>query len=98
MSPKRDPDRSALAPFAEELCAQRELAGLSRDELAVKLGYSASLVSMIETGRRPRSRDFAVRCDAAFGCPGTFARLKKRLRTVPLSIRSRPFQPCESDA
>src|ERR1035441_10225250 len=98
MSPKRDPDRSALAPFAEELRAQRELAGLSRDELAVKLGYSASLVSMIETGHRTPSRDFAVRCDAAFGCPGTFARLEKRLRNVPFSSGFRPFQPYESDA
>src|ERR1035438_4016967 len=98
MSPKRDPDRSALAPFAEELRAQREQAELSREELAVKLGYSASLVSMIETGHRTPSRDFAVRCDAAFGCPGTFARLEKRLRNVPFSSGFRPFQPYESDA
>jgi transcriptional regulator with XRE-family HTH domain len=98
MAPKRDPDRSALAPFAEELRAQRELAGLSRDDLAVKLGYSASLVSMVETGHRTPSRDFAARCDVAFGCPGTFARLEKRLRNVPFSSGFRPFQPYESEA
>ncbi len=98
MAPKRDSDRSALAPFAEELRAQRELAGLAREDLAVKLGYSASLVSMIETGHRTPSPDFARRCDTAFGCPGTFARLEKRLRNVPFSSGFRPFQPYENEA
>ena len=98
MSPKRDSDRAALAPFADELRAQRELAGLSREELAAKLRFSASLVSMIETGHRTPSPDFAVRCDAAFSCPGTFARLEKRLRNVPFSSGFRPFQPYESEA
>ena len=36
VAPKRDSDRSA--PFAEELRAQRELAGLSREDLAAGPG------------------------------------------------------------
>jgi len=98
MGSRRDPDRSALAAFAEELRAQREQAGLSRDELAGQLNYSASLISMIESGHRSPSRDFAVRCDEAFGTPGTFARLEARLRDVPFSSGFRPFQPYESQA
>jgi transcriptional regulator with XRE-family HTH domain len=98
MGSRRDPDRSALAVFADELRAQRDLAGLSRDELAGRLNYSASLVSMIESGHRSPSRDFAGRCDEAFGTPGTFARLEKRLRDVPFSSGFRPFQPYESEA
>lgn len=98
MDARRDPDRSALAVFADELRAQRELAGLSRDELAGRLNYSASLISMIESGHRSPSRDFAVRCDEVFGTPGTFARLEKRLRDVPFSSGFRPFQPYENQA
>jgi transcriptional regulator with XRE-family HTH domain len=98
MAPRRDAARAGLALFAEELRAQRELAGLSREDLAEKLSYSASLVAMIETGHRAPSRDFAARCDEAFGTPGSFARLEKRLRDVPFSSGFRPFQPYESEA
>jgi hypothetical protein len=52
MGSRRDPDLSALAVFADELRAQRERAGLGRDELAGRLNYSASLISMIESGHR----------------------------------------------
>jgi transcriptional regulator with XRE-family HTH domain len=98
MASRRDPDRSALAAFADELRAQREQAGLSRDELAGRLNYSASLISMIESGHRSPSRDFAARCDETFGVPGTFGRLEARLRDVPFSSGFRPFQPYEAEA
>ena len=98
MGTRRDPDRSALAAFADELRAQREQAGLSRDELAGRVNYSASLISMIESGHRSPSRDFAARCDEALAAPGTFARLEARLRDVPFSSGFRPFQPYENQA
>jgi transcriptional regulator with XRE-family HTH domain len=98
MGAPRDPDRSALAVFAAELRAQREQAGLGREELAGRVNYSASLISMIESGHRSPSRDFAGRCDEAFGTPGTFARLEARLRDVPFSSGFRPFQPYEAQA
>ena len=53
---------------------------------------------MIESGHRSPSRDFAGRCDEAFGTPGTFARLEMRLRDVPFSSGFRLFQPYESEA
>jgi hypothetical protein len=37
-----------------------------------KLGYSASLVSGVETMDKTPTADFAKRCDLAFGAPGTF--------------------------
>jgi len=98
MGARRDPDQSGLAVFAAELRAQREQAGLGREELAGRLNYSASLISMIESGHRSPSRDFAGRCDEAFGTPGTFARLEQRLRDVPFSSGFRPFQPYEAQA
>ena len=98
MASQRDPDRYAVAVFAEELRAQRERAGLSRDDLAARVNYSASLISMIESGHRSPSRDFAARCDEAFGTPGTFARQERRLRDMPFSSGFRPFQPYENQA
>jgi transcriptional regulator with XRE-family HTH domain len=98
MSAKRGPDKSALAGFAEELKAHRERAGWSREELAAQIHFSASLVSMIESGHRAPSPDFAARCDEAFQAPGTFRRLEKRLRDVPFSSGFRPFQPYEAEA
>jgi hypothetical protein len=53
---------------------------------------------MIESGHRSPSRDFAGRCDEAFGTPRTFARLEKRLRDAPFSSGFRPFQPYENQA
>ena len=96
MGARRDPDRSALAVFADELRAQRERAGLGRDELAARLNYSASLISMIESEHRSPS---GTSRPAARGVrpPGTFARLEAAAgRTVQLRVP--PVQPYESQA
>jgi DNA-binding XRE family transcriptional regulator len=37
MAAKRDPDRSAMALFADEMRAARERAGLTQDELAARV-------------------------------------------------------------
>jgi hypothetical protein len=41
-----------------------------------KLGYSASLVSGIETMDKTPTADFAQRCDTIFQTPGTFATMR----------------------
>lgn len=61
MPAKRDPDRSALALFADELRAARERAGLTQDELAGRLNYSGTLVAMVESLKRVPQADFAGR-------------------------------------
>jgi transcriptional regulator with XRE-family HTH domain len=98
MAGRRDPDRSALALFAEELHATREKAGLSREDLAARLNYSASLVAMVEGLRRVPQADFAARCDAALDTAGTFARLQQRLRNLPFAESFRPFAAYEEVA
>lgn len=98
MAARRNRDKAQLSLFAEELQAARQHAGLSRDELAAKLGYSASLVSMIESGHRTPQPDFAKRCDEVFGYPGTFARMEQRLRDLPFPESYRPFVPHEKAA
>jgi transcriptional regulator with XRE-family HTH domain len=95
---KRDADRSALTPFAEDLRAYREQAGMTREELGVKLNYSASLIGMVETRQRTPTRKLAALCDEVFGTPGTFVRHEKRLRDVPFSSGFRPFEPYETAA
>jgi transcriptional regulator with XRE-family HTH domain len=91
----RDADR---AQFAEELRAMRKQAGMSRDELGARIGYSASTIGMIETQHRKATPDQAARLDVAFGLPGTFARIEERQRGIPFSAGFRPFQPYEAEA
>jgi transcriptional regulator with XRE-family HTH domain len=98
MAGKRDPDRSALALFADELRAARDRAGLSRDELGEQLNYSGSLVGMVETMKRVPQADFAARCDAVFDTTGTFARLQSRLRNLTFPASFRPFAAYEETA
>ena len=79
----RDFDQSALVMFARELAAARAKAGLSRELLATKINYSASLIGMVEACRRVPGLDFARRCDQVFGTTGTFARMQEFVRTAP---------------
>jgi transcriptional regulator with XRE-family HTH domain len=63
-----------VARFAAELRAWRTRLGWSQADLAVKLGYSGSHVSSIETMDRIPVAAFADACDKVFETPGTFAR------------------------
>src|SRR4051794_15005527 len=90
MANDRDEARSGLALFAAELKAVRSRAGLSRDTLAAQINYSASLIGMVESMQRVPQRDFAERCDEAFGTAGTFARLQQAARATPLPSWFKP--------
>jgi transcriptional regulator with XRE-family HTH domain len=92
----RKPAGTGLALFAAELAATRAHAGLSQGELATRLTYSESLVSLIETGRRVPSLDFARRCDEELGTPGTFTRLQQHARMTPLPAWFRPWAEIEA--
>ena len=69
MAAKRDPDRSAMALFADEMRAARDRAGLTQDELAARVNYSTTLVAMdltvtpeslVEKGLIRKSKSAAV--------------------------------------
>jgi transcriptional regulator with XRE-family HTH domain len=98
MARGRDSDNSGLALFAAELQAARAKAAVSRDELAARINYSASLIGMIESRRRAPRLDFAQRCDEALGTPGTLARLQQHARTTPLPAWFRPYAEIEATA
>ena len=93
-----DADRSALALFADEMRAARDRAGLTQDELAARVNYSATLIAMVEGLKRVPQADLATRLDEALGYPGTFARLQERLRVLPFPASFRPFAAFEEIA
>ena len=67
---------TSLAAFASQLRAWRQQMGWTQVEAAEKLGYSASLVSGIETMDKTPTADFAQHCDTIFQTPGTFATMR----------------------
>jgi transcriptional regulator with XRE-family HTH domain len=98
MAKGRDSDSSALALFAAELQAARSRAGLTRDELAAKINYSASLIGMIESLKRVPQLDFAKRCDKAFSTTGSFERIHEYVRLMPFASWFRPYAEIEATA
>ncbi|HEY1914815.1 MAG TPA: helix-turn-helix transcriptional regulator [Streptosporangiaceae bacterium] len=61
---------SSLEAFASQLRAWRLRMGWTQVEAGEKLGYSASLVSGVETMDKNPTADFAKACDKGFGTPG----------------------------
>lgn len=72
-----DGPQNGLQAFAQELKAQREAAGLTQEELAKLMGYSASVIAKLETCRTAPSAQHAEQADAALKTPGTFRRMRK---------------------
>ncbi|MGH3186310.1 MAG: helix-turn-helix domain-containing protein [Streptosporangiaceae bacterium] len=98
MSPLRERDPSGLSLFADEMKAGREQRGWSQAELAERIPYSLSTISMVEALHRVPTRELALHLDTAFGTPGTFARLEARLRDLPFPASFRPFAAYEAEA
>lgn len=71
-----DPAAGPLNFFGAELRRARTAAGLSQEQLGLRVGYSGAQVGKVETGERVPSPDFAQRCDAALPeMGGLFARI-----------------------
>jgi transcriptional regulator with XRE-family HTH domain len=68
-----------LQALAQELRAQREAAGLTQEQLAKLMGYSASVIAKLETCRTIPSPEHAGQADEALGTPGTFRRLRQAM-------------------
>lgn len=64
-----------MAGFGGELRRRREDAGLSLDKLAMRVPYSKSHLSKVETGGARADRALAEACDAALGTSGVLAAL-----------------------
>jgi transcriptional regulator with XRE-family HTH domain len=70
---------NGLETLALELKAQRELRGLTQEQLAKLMGYSTSVIAKLETCRTIASPQHAAKADEALGTPGTFRRLRQAM-------------------
>ncbi|MFF2143307.1 Scr1 family TA system antitoxin-like transcriptional regulator [Kitasatospora sp. NPDC058190] len=79
-----DPDAGPAAKFGVFLRTSREARGWTQEDLARAIGYSATHVSAVETGRRPPTRRLARELDKVFGWDRVFARKALDLKTSAL--------------
>ncbi|MET8832999.1 helix-turn-helix transcriptional regulator [Micromonospora sp. NPDC004540] len=68
--------------IAGELRQARLRAGLSQEDLARRINYSASHVSGVETGQRPPKADYLAAMDQALDTAGMFGRLLRHASLV----------------
>ncbi|WP_242903112.1 helix-turn-helix domain-containing protein [Actinomadura terrae] len=69
----------AIVTFAKELEWRRTQAGLSKKELAEKLGFADSYVGQVELRKNLPSEEFAAALDTFFNADGLFVRLLERI-------------------
>lgn len=93
-----DVKSSSLAAFASQLRSWRQRMGWTQVEVGAKLGYSASLVSGIETMDKVPSADFAGRCDEIFCTPATFVTLQELVARDTYPSFFAPVIPFEREA
>ena len=93
-----DVKTTSLAAFASQLRSWRLQMGWTQVEMGSKLGYSASLVSGIETMDKAPTADFAARCDEVLGTPGTFATLQELVAREAYPAFFAPVIPFEREA
>jgi transcriptional regulator with XRE-family HTH domain len=74
-----DGPANGLQAFARELRAQREAGGLTQEQLAKLMGYSASVIAKLETCRTIPSPQHGAQADEALRTPGTFRRLRQAM-------------------
>jgi transcriptional regulator with XRE-family HTH domain len=98
---------TSLQAFAAQLRAWRQQAGWTQVELGHHLGYSASLISGVESMDKPPTADFARACDKAFqtpgfaeetGTPGTFMTFYELVAREAYPAFFAPVVPFERDA
>jgi len=76
-----DPTAGPLDFFGAEVRRWWTAAGLSREQLGQKVGYSGAQVGKVETGERAPAQDFAEACDQAFpDAGGLFGRIYQLAR------------------
>lgn len=102
MVAQRDPYESpAIQAFATELAAWRGDAGLTKTDLAERLGYTPQLISQLEARKNVPSKKFAEDLDTYFSTNGLYVRLWKLItdtRHLPLPQGFSDFVDLEAHA
>jgi hypothetical protein len=86
--------------LAENLKAMRELAGMSREELAVEIRFSPSVIASIEALHRTATVEQGKRLDAAFKVHGFFESAARKIRgqSYPEPFRDYAEEEARADA
>ncbi|MBL1098047.1 helix-turn-helix domain-containing protein [Streptomyces coffeae] len=79
-----DPEKSRSAAFGYRLRTLRDERGWTQDELAERMGCSATHISAVETGRRPPTPRFASHADRVLGTGDRLERQSRALRHTAL--------------
>ncbi|GGK88135.1 transcriptional regulator [Sphaerisporangium melleum] len=93
-----DPHESPRALFAFELRRHRNRVHLSQRQLAERIGFSDSMVNLVEQAKRRPSQQFAELCDRVLGLDGTMARLYTATTWPQAPEHFRPWLDEEQDA
>ncbi|WP_184882990.1 helix-turn-helix domain-containing protein [Sphaerisporangium siamense] len=93
-----DPHESPRALFAFELRRHRTSAHLTQRQLAQRIGFSESMVAMVESMKRVPTERFAQLCDEALGLDGAMARLFMATKWQTAPEYFRPWLEEEQDA
>ncbi|GII85926.1 transcriptional regulator [Sphaerisporangium siamense] len=93
-----DPHESPRALFAYELRRFRQSAELTQKQLGERIGFSDSMVNLVELAKRPPSQRFAELCDQALGLDGTMVRLYTATRWKHSPEHFRPWLEEEQEA
>ncbi|WP_300609738.1 helix-turn-helix transcriptional regulator [Trebonia sp.] len=93
-----DVKTTSLAAFASQLRLWRLQMSWTQVEVGGKLGYSASLISGVETMDKAPTADFAARCDEVFSTPATFATLQELVAREAYPAFFAPVIPFEREA
>ncbi|MGW0435890.1 helix-turn-helix domain-containing protein [Micromonospora sp. NPDC003197] len=89
---------SALEFLADELRRARIKRNMSQEELARRINYSASLVSMVEIARRTPSQDFIRRVDEVLETDGLLGRMLTLVSLESGPAWFRPWVAVEQEA
>jgi hypothetical protein len=93
-----DVKTTSLAAFATQLRLWRSRMSWTQVEMGGKLGYSASLISGIETLDKAPTADFAARCDEVFATPNMFVTLQELVAREAYPSFFAPVVPFECEA
>jgi len=80
-----------LRVFGAELRHYRTSAGLSQDQLGVRISFSGDQVGKVENGQRAPTEEFTAACDAVpeLNTDGALTRLRGHLKEI-LKYRTAP--------
>ncbi len=98
MAKLSDEARRTVSLFVDEMRSQREQRGWTQAELAERARYGKALIAAVENYDRAPTAGLAKALDTAFGLPGTFERLHKRMGALAFPLAFGEFAQIEQAA